>query len=328
MPAKKLFNFLDVCSGIGGFRLGLESLGGRCVGRIDNDEYANRVYDSNFPVSGEYHAGDIGMAQRLDIGRPVDVLVAGFPCQPFSRAGRMKGMEDPRANVFGEIVRLLRELQPMMFILENVPNLKYINDGCALHYMGKMLHDAGYSVGQSIICASHWVPQRRKRLFIWGMNEDLAMSCCLNEYMAQLCFLGDTRPVIYGRCLQDLLDKYVPGAYYLSKTALDGVNRRRERPQFKYSIFNVGDRDLAPTITCSVRHGTKFLINDGHVRFPTPQECLRLMGFDDICKEMGRMPYSLDAVSRSRAYRLVGNTVCPQAVRCVASVMMEAIGDL
>ena len=161
-PATATFLYAELFAGIGGFRLGLEALGGHCVFASEIDPFAAATYARNF---GETPLGDITEIRTESIPAH-DVLTAGFPCQSFSRAGAQKGLEDQRGDLFHEIIRVANAQQPRALILENVPNLIHIDRGHALHYIISELCGAGYHVRVQVLNAAALVPQHRERLFL------------------------------------------------------------------------------------------------------------------------------------------------------------------
>ena len=142
-PEASSFTFAELFAGIGGFRVGLESLGGRCVFSSEIEPFTRELYTRNF---GDVPAGDIQEVQGVSVPAH-DLLVAGFPCQPFSALGDQPGFEDSKGLLFREIVRILRSTRTPMFLLENVPGLAQCDEGKALRAIRDELRRAGYEVG-------------------------------------------------------------------------------------------------------------------------------------------------------------------------------------
>ena len=156
------FKFIDLFCGLGGFRIAFEKVGGKCVFSSDIDEAVQKVYENNF---GEVPHGDITKIDAQDIPDH-DVLCAGFPCQPFSTAGRRLGFEDTRGTMFFEVARILKEKKPTCFILENVKGLTNHDSGKTLETILNTLDEIGYDVKYSVLNAKDYnVPQNRERWY-------------------------------------------------------------------------------------------------------------------------------------------------------------------
>ena len=163
--------FIDLFAGLGGFHLALKSLGHRCVFACEVDPDLRDIYHKNFGIAPN---GDIRKI-RIDEIPPHDILCAGFPCQPFSKAGKQKGTLCPKwGDLFNYVLRVLRKHQPRYVLLENVPNLKYHNNGETWKGMQKRLKRCGYDVDTDLLSPhSFGIPQIRKRLFIVGARKGL-----------------------------------------------------------------------------------------------------------------------------------------------------------
>lgn len=163
--------FIDLFAGIGGFRLAGQANGMECVFSSEIDKFANEVYKTNF---GEYPSGDITKVDAKDIP-DFEVLFAGFPCQPFSYAGQLQGFEDEtRGTLFFDIVRIIKEKQPKMFLLENVKGLKSHDKGHTLHVILEQLNNLGYNIHWKILNSlDYGVPQSRERWYCVGFKDDV-----------------------------------------------------------------------------------------------------------------------------------------------------------
>ena len=174
------FTFIDLFAGIGGIRKGFESVGGECIFTSEWDEYARRTYRANFPDDHEI-TGDITNVDATDIP-PHDVLLAGFPCQPFSIAGVSKKnalgrahgfMDKTQGTLFFDVLRILKHHKPAAFLLENVKNLKSHNKGDTFKTMiGALENELGYEVSARVIDGKGYVPQHRERIYIVGFRKD------------------------------------------------------------------------------------------------------------------------------------------------------------
>lgn len=167
---QKRFEYIELFAGIGGFRVALDDLGGKCVFASEIEPHAAAVYADNFSVSP---SGDITTVVVEDIPT-FDILTAGFPCQSFSAAGGQRGFDDPRGQLFWEIVRVVKHHRPKALLLENVPNLLRIDGGHTLHQILGALCDCGYHCRVQLVNAATLVPQERVRLFIVGLRDEAA----------------------------------------------------------------------------------------------------------------------------------------------------------
>ena len=171
------FKFIDLFSGLGGFHLGLEVLGGKCVFAAEKSKKLRDLYISNFPdVSEKYIASDIMKVDYSSIPKH-DVLCAGFPCQPFSQAGKRKGMKDPlNGTLFNSILETIdaTKTKPSYLILENVPTILTLNDGVYWRKITKSLVKRGYEVDWKILSPNEFgIPQNRRRVFLVGAQNGL-----------------------------------------------------------------------------------------------------------------------------------------------------------
>ena len=168
----ELIRFFDMFSGIGGFRAGLESIGGyECIGHCEIDKYANRSYEAMFDTEGEVYFNDATQINPKDIPE-FDLLCAGFPCQSFSIAGKRKGFDDARGTMFFHIAEVLREKQPKYFLLENVPGLLNHNQGETFTVILSTLSELGNGVEWQLLnSADFFVPQSRKRMYAFGYRD-------------------------------------------------------------------------------------------------------------------------------------------------------------
>ena len=170
--------FIDLFCGIGGFRLALESLGAKCVFSCDTDRQARKTYQANF---GEMPEGDITQIEAGSIP-DFNILCAGFPCQPFSMAGKKRGFKDTRGALFFDIVRIVRAKQPEVIFLENVPNLIHHDNGNTLRVILDTLNDLGYDVHYQILNAAWYgVPQIRKRIYFVCFRKDVQVDFVFPE---------------------------------------------------------------------------------------------------------------------------------------------------
>jgi DNA (cytosine-5)-methyltransferase 1 len=310
------FTFIDLFAGIGGTRLGFEKAGGECVFSSEWDDFAQKTYESNF---GEKPLGDIRKINAKDIPDH-DVLVAGFPCQPFSIAGvskknslsRAHGFEDKtQGTLFFEIARILKEKKPNAFVLENVKNLKSHNKGETYQVILDVLkNDLGYTVYDNVIDASAFVPQHRERIFIVGFKRpvDFSFPIVKNKKNSVKKILEDNVHQKY--TLSDKLWKYLQN--YARKHLAKGNG-------FGFGLANPD----GITRTLSARYykdGSAILIpqDNKNPRRLTPRECARLMGFPEKFKI---------TVSDTQAYKQFGNSVVVPVIESVAKEVAKKLGS-
>ncbi len=317
---KHTFTFIDLFAGIGGFRIALESLGGRCVFSSEWNKFSRLTYKANF---GEEPEGDITKIDASGIPDH-DILAAGFPCQPFSIAGISKknslGMphgflDKIQGNLFFDIARILREKKPKAFILENVKNLERHDRGNTFQIIRRTLtFELGYNIFWKVIDASAYVPQHRERIIIVGFRSDI--------YLDPGFFFPE--PIRSERKIADILDSEVPEKYTLSDHLWEYLQNYAEKHRRKGNGFGFGLIDPGKdrvTRTLSARYhkdGSEILIKQEgkNPRRLTPWECRRLMGFPDGFE----IP-----VSDAQAYRQFGNAVVPSVIKDVAENVLEVI---
>lgn len=222
----KGFRFIDLFAGIGGFRRGFEAAGGRCVFTCEKDRFAREVYAANYDLDHPF-AEDITEVAIEDIPEH-DLLLAGFPCQAFSLAGKRQGFEDTRGTLFFEIARILEGCRTRAFILENVEGLLTHDGGETYRRIYRTLRDLGYHVASRKINAAAWVPQNRKRVFIAGHLERQAFTSAFD--------FARFPPVKDGPRLGSILEPEPPAEVRLSDRGWQFMQERAERG-FAFNIF-------------------------------------------------------------------------------------------
>lgn len=317
VQATKKFTFIDLFAGIGGMRKGFTAAGGKCVFSSEIDKFARQTYIANFGSRELY--GDI---RETNLSVPAhDVLLAGFPCQPFSNAGvssrkhlkRPHGFQDKvTGTLFYDVAKILAATRPQAFLLENVKNLEHHDQGRTLHTILNVLqNDLGYHVVYKVLDASLYVPQRRRRIYIVGFRDDPTFT--FDEIKAPK--LRRTLPSIL------LVDEDIPQKYILSRHLWGYLQDYAKKHAARGSGFgyNLVDPHVdSITRTLSARYykdGAEILISRGPRKSPrrlTPRECARLMGFPDSFK----IP-----VSDSQAYKQFGNSVVVPVIRSIAKDM-------
>ncbi len=268
----KAIRYIDLFCGIGGFRVAAEQMANefgipvKCVFSCDIDEECQKAYEENF---GERPAGDI-TAIKAEAIPDHDVLLAGFPCQPFSIIGHRKGFEDTRGTLFFEIARILEAKKPKAFVLENVKLFAGHNNGKTLKRIMAALKDLGYHADFRIFNALDFgLPQKRERIFIVGFKK--------------ACSFDWPKGSVPMTPLRDILEDNVPEQYYAS--AYIRKNRlKKHKPTKEPTIWheNKAGHISAYPFSCALRAGASYnyLLVNGERRL-TPREMLRLQGFPD-----------------------------------------------
>ena len=331
------FTFIDLFAGIGGLRRGFESIGGKCVFTSEWDKYSQKTYAANFPDDDHEINGDITKVDVEDIPTH-DVLLAGFPCQPFSIAGvskknalgRAHGFEDKtQGTLFFDVARIIAHHRPAAFLLENVRNLIGHDKGKTFQTIKDVLtEELGYTIDWRVIDGRSWTPQHRERIFIVGFREDQGFR------------FADLKAPDAAPKLRDILhpgdgseapdQRFTVGnsgrvseKYTLTDHLWNYLQRYKEKHQAAGNGFGfglVGPDDVARTLSARYyKDGSEILIKQEDGKAPrrlTPRECARLMGFDEPQGNAFIIP-----VSDTQAYRQFGNSVVVPAVKAVAEHM-------
>lgn len=327
------FRFIDLFAGVGGIRIPFDEIGGRCVFTAELDRFSRETYKANFPEtadSGHIWAEDVRRWSAKPEKIPAhDVLLAGFPCQPFSIAGVSKMnslgrphglMCDTKGTLFFELAKIIEYHRPKAFLLENVKNLKHHNDGETFGTILEVLErELGYRVFHQVISSRPWVPQKRERIYIVGFK----------EHRIEFDFDKLTVPDSDGPTLGSILEEdAVDPKYTLTENLWTYLQSYKEKHRkagngFGYSIY--GPEDVAGTLSARYyKDGSEILIKqkNNRPRRLTPQECARLMGF----KGPDSSPWKFE-VSDVQAYRQMGNAVVVPVVRAVAQLMKPCIAE-
>lgn len=330
------FTFIDLFAGIGGIRTPFEKLGGRCVFTSEWDEYARKTYAANFHDGpGHVFAGDITQVDEEDVPDH-DVLLGGFPCQPFSIAGvskknalgRPHGFADmTQGTLFFDVARIINAKRPKAFLLENVKNLLGHDKGRTFSTIVDVLsNELGYQVFHRVINAKHFVPQHRERVIIVGFRDPVDFSwdeLCLPSFdkgpkMSSVLHRKGGNDPDDGRYTNGLAgdanDKYTLSDKLWNYLQEYAAKHREKGNGFGFGL--VTPDDTARTLSARYyKDGSEILVSQGPDRNPrrlTPRECARLMGFD----EDFRIP-----VSDTRAYQQFGNSVVVPVIEQVARLM-------
>ena len=316
------FTFIDLFAGIGGMRLAYESVGGRCVYSNEWNKFCQQTYFANF---GEQPDGDITKVDENTIPDH-DILVAGFPCQPFSIAGVSKkkslgkatGFEDKtQGTLFFDVCRILKAKRPKAFMLENVKNLKSHDKGNTFKVIMEALEELNYQVYYQILDGQFFVPQHRERIIIVGFDRE--------RYGCLMDFSFDIKPKEPKPVLEDILEKKPDDKYTLSDKLWVYLQNYAAKHQAAGNGFGYG---LAPldgvSRTLSARYykdGSEILIPQKrkNPRRLTPRECARLQGYPDTF---------IIPVSDTQAYKQFGNSVVVPLMTNVAELVVEKMNEL
>jgi len=345
-PQSIHFKFIDLFAGIGGTRRGFELAGGDCVFTSEWDRFARETYEANFnSIEGHIFESDITAVDAVHGIPDHDVLLAGFPCQPFSLAGVSKKnslgrahgfLDETQGTLFFDIARILSAKRPRAFMLENVKNLVGHDGGRTFEVIIDVLaKELGYVLSHKVIDASPWVPQRRQRIVIVGFDP--------TQVHRDLPFDFDAiQTPTYRPLLRDVLhvkgetpeEPFTSGPncrvndrYTLSdklwKYLQDYAGKHKARGNgFGYGL--VGPNDVARTLSARYhKDGAEILVRQGANRNPrrlTPRECARLMGFTTSITPDGSE--WVIPVSDTQAYRQFGNSIVVPMVKAVADEMV------
>ena len=310
-----MMKFIDLFAGMGGFRLAFEKQGCKCVFSSEIDAHAIQTYQSNF---NDIPAGDITKIAARDIP-DFDILCAGFPCQPFSLAGKRKGFDDTRGTLFFDIARILSEKKPMAAILENVKGITNHNSGKTIQTILDVLDKIGYSCKYSVLNSSDFgVPQSRERWYCICIRKDLCISANNFSFPEK-----KNEKILFA----DILETQVSKKYKISKKCESNIQKflkekniqitenllaydiRPSRCQFK-------SNGIAPTLTAKMGTGGNnipVLVKD--MRFLTERECLSIMGY----------PKSYKITTGSHVYNQIGNSVCVPVINLLAENLVSLL---
>lgn len=307
-----LFTQIDLFAGIGGIRQAFQKEGGKTVFSSEWDIAAQTTYRINF---GETPQGDITKIPSKKIPSH-DILLAGFPCQPFSQAGLKRGFNDTRGTLFFDIARIIKDKRPKAFMLENVKQLRGHDNGNTLRVILNVLDKLNYYVPTpEVLNAYHFgVPQNRERIIIVGFDKKILPK----NYSPFVYPKGKINPQIH---VGQILEKHVPPEFTITDRMYIGHIKRKEKNRkngkgFGFCLF---DKNSKYTSTISARYykdGSEALISqrNKNPRMLTPRECARLQGFSD---------YFLIPVSKREAYKQFGNSVAIPMINAVAKKMIS-----
>jgi DNA (cytosine-5)-methyltransferase 1 len=304
------FTFIDLFAGIGGMRIAFEKAGGECVFSSEWDKFAQQTYAANF---GETPHGDITQVELEEVPKH-DILIGGFPCQPFSHAGLKRGFEDTRGTLFFDVARIIDHRKPSMVLLENVKGFTTHDRGRTMAVVKETLEDLGYNVFHKVLNARDFgVPQNRERVFIVAINR---------KKLGNIGFEYPFPKKIETK-LGDILDSRVDEKYTISNKLWAGHKRRLAEHRakgngFGYSLFNANSTYTSTISARYYKDGSEILIEqkNANPRKLTPREAARLQGFPEEFK----IP-----VSDNQAYKQFGNSVAVPVIYAIAKNLVKLI---
>ena len=338
-------NFLDLFAGIGGFRLGMERAGHKCVGYCEIDKYARASYNAIHDTEGEIDYKDITEVTNEEFRKlrgKVDVICGGFPCQAFSIAGNQLGFEDARGTLFYEIARAAEQIKPRYLFLENVRNLLSHDKGKTFTTMLNILHDLGYDTEWQVLNSKNFgVPQNRERVFIiahlrgertsrvfpiGGENKEFNTNGEINQVgnigksntfggnpqVTRVYDINGISPTLNtmqggGREPKILVKEATKQGYAVADVG-DSINF--SHPNLKTRRGRVG-KNIANTLLTSDEQGV--VLSDYKIRKLTPRECWRLQGFPDWAFDKAQ-----EVNSKSQLYKQAGNSVTVNVIEEIA----------
>ena len=316
--SKPKFKFIDLFAGIGGIRLAYQNLGGKCVFSSEWNNFAKKTYEANF---GEVPFGDITQISEKSIPDH-DILLGGFPCQPFSIAGVSKKnalgrkhgfLDETQGTLFFDIARIIEHKKPKAFMLENVKNLISHYKGNTFRVIKNTLQELGYSVHFQVLNGKHFVPQNRERILIVGFRKEI--------FNGKENFNFPKLPEP-NSAIREILQEEIDPKYTLSDKLWNYLQDYAAKHKAKGNGFGFGLTDLnGISRTISARYykdGSEILIpQDGiNPRRLTPRECARLQGFPDNFE----IP-----VSDNQAYKQFGNSVTVPLIQAVGKQLIKSL---
>ena len=314
--------FIDLYAGIGGIRLGFENAfksDAEFVFSNEIDEHCSDTYYRNF---NDDPLGDITKIKPSEI-TDFDILLAGFPCQAFSIAGKRKGLDDARGTHFFNIAKIIEAKQPTAFLLENVRHFKTHDSGRTFKTLKKILtNDLKYTLYTELLNAKNFgLPQKRERFYMVGFKNPIHF-----EF---------PKPVKFTKTVGDILEENVPGEYFLSQRYLDTLKKHRQRHEGKGNGFGyivLDEKDIANTLVLggmgrernlikdvkSLKKSCRKDANSEAIRCLTPRECLRLQGFNDSYKFN---------VAKTHMYKQTANSVAVPVIKQIALQMKKSLRE-
>ena len=318
-PKKAKFQFIDLFAGVGGFRIALQNIGGKCVYTSEWEKSAKQTYEKNF---GEYPFGDITSEKiKSYIPENFDLLCGGFPCQAFSVAGNRKGFEDTRGTLFFDLEKIIETKRPKAFFLENVKNLAGHDKGRTLEIMLNILKNKlGYKVKYKVLNSMEYanVPQNRERIFIVGFDPKQVKN--YDEF-------SFPEKIDLTKKIRDLINKEKQEERYYYKKEHQYYHKLIEVMKSKNTIYQwrrvyvrENKSNVCPTLTANMGtggHNVPLIIDDYGIRKLTPRECFRFQGYPEN--------YVLPNLANSKLYMQAGNSVTVPLIQRIGEKIFEIL---
>ncbi len=311
----KCLRLVDLFAGTGAFSHAFESTG--CVTTVfanDMMDASKQMYDANFPHTLTLQ--DLTTLNASDIP-PHDILTGGFPCQPFSIAGRQEGFNDARSNVFWKILEIIDHHKPMCVVLENVKNLTSHDNGRTFEIIQTNLKDRGYHIQFKILNTASitGIPQHRERIYIVGLKSESAHASFTLDF-----------PTVEKKAIRALLESEVPSKYYYTSASStwplirDTVVNPNTIYQYRRVYVRENKSGECPTLTANMGgggHNVPLVVDEKGIRKLTPRECFNFQGFPPT--------YVLPPLSDSKLYKLAGNAVSVPVVALIAQRLVPLL---
>ena len=311
--------YIDLFAGTGAFSYVLENKGFQCVLANDIVESSKEIYSKNHQ-SSPFILGDLNDINVTTIPKH-DLLCAGFPCQPFSIAGKREGFNDPRSNVFWKILEIIQHHKPSIILLENVKNLKTHDGGKTFTTITSSLHNLGYHLKHNVLDTSRItpVPHHRERIYIVAFRDKELFD------NFELQFDG-----VNNKPISDFLEKSVPSKYYytnklqvfpvIQASVTKPVHTMNTIYQYRRHYVRENKKNQCPTLTANMGaggHNVPLVLDTKGIRKLTPRECFNLQGFPT--------DYILPYISDSALYKLAGNAVSVPVVDLIVSKLLKCM---
>ena len=319
-PEDSKFTFIDLFAGVGGFRMALQQLDGRCEFSSEWNKRAQQTYCSNY---GEFPEGDITqVSTKAKIPDTFDILCGGFPCQAFSIAGHRKGFQETRGTLFFDVADIVQRHRPKAIFLENVKNLVSHDGGNTFQVIRNTLEELGYRVFYKVLNSmTHAnVPQNRERIFIVALDPKQVPQFEKFEFPAEIALT---------RSIQDFLEPgkvadkyyYAPNHRYYAKMAETIISKNKVY-QWRRVYVRENKRNVCPTLTANMGsggHNVPLIKDDYGIRKLTPKECFALQGYP-----VNRMRFP-QKMANSALYIQAGNSVTMPLIQRIAEQILKVL---
>jgi len=318
-PQKPTFTFIDLFAGIGGFRIALQNLGGKCVFSSEIDKYAQQTYLANF---GELPFGDITKEEtKAKIPKEFDILCGGFPCQAFSIAGHQRGFEDTRGTLFFEIATVVKTHRPKVIFLENVKNLVSHDKGKTLQVILNTLKEIGYSVFFKVLNSmTHAnVPQNRERIFVVAFDYKRIKDCQKFKFPNNVKLTKTIYDFLETGRQEELFYYQKNHKYYAELTKT--MTKKDTVYQWRRVYVRENKSNVSPTLTANMGtggHNVPLIKDDFGIRKLTPKECFAFQGYDTS-------KFILPPIANSKLYMQAGNSVTLPLVQKIGAKITELL---